>query len=296
MRMNLMERIRGIWFNMNRGHKDVLFRTIFGKRKYKKYALQLYNAVNNSNYTNEDDLEIITLENAVLFRVAEDVSYLMMGDLTLYEHQSTPNPNMPLRGLIYFGDLYNRYVRLYNVNIYGKSLKKIPTPQFIVFYNGMEEEPEVKKLKLSDAFMNPRSDGEFEWTATVYNINAGKNKDLFSKCEALKGYSIYVAKVRKFIYNLGMSRRMAVRRAVDECISEGILVDIFTEERAAIMMEALYTIYWDKYDEELREEGRAEGREEERRRLDCVIQEKDAEIIDLQTEIRRLRNELTHRD
>ena len=122
-----------IYFRINRRHKDRLFCTIFGKEKYKKYALSLYNAINKSTYTNEDDLEIVTLDDAIYVKMKNDVAYLFSGNLALYEHQSSVNPNLPLRGLMYFGDLYNKYIALGNYNIYGRKLIKIPTPQYVVF-------------------------------------------------------------------------------------------------------------------------------------------------------------------
>ena len=195
--------IEKLLYKVNRKHKDRLFCAIFGREKYKKYALQLYNAVNRSSYTNLSDLEIITLTDAVYMKMKNDVAYLVSNSMAVYEHQSTVNPNMPLRGFTYFGELYSKYVKMGHHNIYGKSLVKIPTPQFVVFYNGEEEYPEVNKLYLSDAFINKIPSGEFEWTATVYNINSGMNKDLMDNCEPLQGYSIFVEKIKKYRRNFG---------------------------------------------------------------------------------------------
>ena len=44
--------------NVNSKVKDSLFRKLFGEDK--KNALSLYNALNNSNYDNEDDLYFTT--------------------------------------------------------------------------------------------------------------------------------------------------------------------------------------------------------------------------------------------
>ena len=251
--------IRKLLYRINRKHKDMLFCTIFGREKYKKYALQLYNAVNKSSYTNVSDLEIITLTDAIYMKVKNDVAYLVSGNMAIYEHQSTVNPNMPLRGFTFFGELYSKYVKTGHLNIYGKTLVKIPTPQYVVFYNGEDKCPEVTKLRLSDAFLNKTSDGEFEWTATVYNINPGMNKELMDHCEPLRDYMVFIEKVRR--YKQFLSIEEAVDRAVRECIEEDVLADVLLEERSAVMLEILTTFDKKAYEDGLREEGREEGRD-----------------------------------
>ncbi|MBR2186500.1 MAG: hypothetical protein IJ857_04105, partial [Lachnospiraceae bacterium] len=249
-------------YRINRNHKDRLFCTVFGKERYKKYALDLYNAVNGSNYTDLSDLEIITLENVVYIKMKNDAAYLIGGNIALYEHQSSINRNMPIRGFIYLGELYSQILKRDKSKIYNETLVKIPTPQYIVFYNGEDEYPEVSKLKLSDAFINPRDDNEFEFTATVYNINLGKNKKLLDSCTPLKGYSIFVDRVRN--YSKTMEPEQAIEKAVNECIEEGILKDVLERERSAVMLDILTTFDEKSYAEGLREEGREEGRKEER--------------------------------
>ena len=81
-----------------------------------------------------------------------DISFLIDSTLNLYEHQSTWNPNMPLRGLGYFARLYEDYVRLNELNIYSETRIKMPKPQYFVFYNGTKAEPDRQILKLSDSF------------------------------------------------------------------------------------------------------------------------------------------------
>ena len=153
--------LRRALYNLNRKYKDTLFCKIFGREKYKRYALDLYNAVNNSSYTDLSELEIVTLDNAVYIKIKNDVAYLISGNISLYEHQSTINLNMPLRGFMYFGELYNKILKKDGKKLYNRKLIKIPTPQYIVFYNGEDDYPEESKLRLSDAFINPVSDGEY---------------------------------------------------------------------------------------------------------------------------------------
>ncbi len=272
---------RRIWYRINRRHKDKLFCTIFGTEKYKRYALELYNAVNGSHYRDLSDLEIITLENAVYIKMKNDLAYLVSDTIAVYEHQSTINLNMPIRGFMYFGELYSKLLKREGARIYNRKLIKIPTPQYIVFYNGTEDYPEYSKLRLSDAFMDPRDDHDYEFTATVYNINLGKNRELLDSCKPLRDYSTFVDKVR--INSLSMSLEEAVDVAVKDCINHGILKDVLSEERAAVMLEMLTEFDEKAYAEGLREEGREEGRAEERantewerRRADAAKAEADA--------------------
>ncbi|MBR4329738.1 MAG: hypothetical protein IKP71_07775, partial [Candidatus Riflebacteria bacterium] len=78
-------------------------------------------------------------------------------------------------------------------------LYSIPTPQFVVFYNGVDRNIADKTfLKLADAFEHKDKTNGFEWTATMLNINYGHNKELMLKCKKLEEYSEFVALVRKF--------------------------------------------------------------------------------------------------
>ena len=299
---NVLQRIR---YKVNPQVKDRLFCTIFGKEKYKKYALELYNAVNGSEYDDLSDLEIITLSDAVYLKMKNDVAYLISGTIALYEHQSTINLNMPVRGFMYMGELYSKILKRQNARLYNTALIRIPTPQYIVFYNGTDEYPEKVKRRLSDAFIKPREDKDYEFTATVYNINPGKNKELLETCKPLKGYSFFIDKIR------ANSRTMIAEEAVDsavrECVDKGILKDVLSEERAAVMLEMLTTFDEKEYLEGLKEEARdaglkegrekglKEGREEERvntererRRADAA----EAELSDYKAELSDYKAEL----
>ncbi len=288
MKVNWFKRV---WYRVNRNYKDRLFCKIFGREKRKKYALELYNAINGSDYSRIEDLEIITLEDAVYIKMKNDVAYLINGTIAVYEHQSSINRNMPLRGFMYMGELYSKILKRQKAKIYNTTLVKVPTPQYIVFYNGTDDYPEYSKLKLSDAFIN----NDYEFTATVYNINYGKNTALLDSCKPLKGYSYFVDRVR--IYNDSMPIEQAVDEAVRECIEKDILVDVLEEERSAVMLEML--TYFDEkgYEEglreEAREEGRKEGREEERANTERERKRADnaeARADDLRAELEKYRS------
>ena len=230
---------------VNRIHKDSLFRFLFGDEKNKTNLLQLYNALNNSNYTNPDELEITTIKNVLYMKMKNDVSFILDHQMVLFEHQSTYNPNMPLRGLLYFAELYQEYVCKDDNSIYGPTLLKIPTPRFVVFYNGLDKNiGERLELRLSDAFeYKDKTDG-FEWTATMLNINYGHNKEIMLKCKVLEDYSILIDLIRRNTSS-GDDIRTAVKKAISYCIENDILKDFLSSERAEVEKVILT-----EYDEE----------------------------------------------
>ena len=116
----------------------------------KEDLLSLYNAINGTSYSNPDDLEVATLENALYLSMKNDMAFLLDVVLNLYEHQSTFNPNMPTRALLYFAKLYEKYIAIHEINIYSSAPKRLPFPQHIVFYNGTKDEPDRQTLRLSD--------------------------------------------------------------------------------------------------------------------------------------------------
>ena len=221
-----------------RNHKDRLFRMIF---REKKELLSLYNAVNGTSYTNTEELEIVTLENAIYMNMKNDLAFIMDSYLNLYEHQSTYSPNMPLRDLFYIAKELQGQID--HRDLYRNTLIKIPTPRFLVFYNGSEEQAEKKYLRLSDAFQKSMDDPDLELVVTMLNINLGKNRELLNQCQTLKEYAIYVKKVRT--YAKSMKVEEAVDRAVTECINEGILREFLLQNRKEAVEMSIF-----EYDEE----------------------------------------------
>ncbi len=228
----------------NRNHKDRIFCMIFGYEKYKSNLLDLYNALNDTNYTNLDDLEITTMENALFMNMKNDVSCIIANNIALFEHQSTWSPNMPLRGFMYFSDLFNKYVSNYQLKLYGEKLIKLPTPQYYVLYNGRKNIPDRQILKLSDAFIVPPRDGIFEWTATILNINYGHNEKLLSACKPLREYAIFISTIQAYKQNFA-DKNTAIENAIDDCVAKNILRDFLLERKA----EAMHTLLTE-YDEE----------------------------------------------
>ena len=243
---------------VKRKYKDILFRYVF---KDKKEILQLYNAINHSNYTNPDDLIITTMENIIYIGMKNDLSFMIANDLNLYEHQSTLNENLPLRGLLYFAKMYESYIEEHKMNRYQKKRLKLPFPRFIVFYNGEEKIPEELYMRLSDSFEKREEKPAVECVAKFININYGHNQELLNNCKRLHDYSYFVACVREGLKN-GLAQKEAVVCAVEECINKGVLEDILLKHRAEVMDMFLTTFDKKMYEEALRDEGRDEAAKE----------------------------------
>ena len=253
-----------------RTYRDSLFRTIFGGKdeRSKRWLLSLYNALSGKNHTNIEDLEITTLEDVIYVSMKNDLSFLIHSQMCLYEHQSTVNPNMPLRGLLYFSQLYQQYIDKHKKNLYGCVLVKIPAPQFIVFYNGDKEQSDIVEYKLSDAFITDVSSkdretygADFEWTATVININKNHNESLSKNCEPLYYYCEFVNQVKENL-SQGMTFDSAVNEAVDFAIKSDFLEGFFREKRMKILDDIYTEFDQESYDETLRNDGRIEGARE----------------------------------
>ena len=225
----------------NRNYKDTVFRMLFSDRKN---LLSLYNAVNQSNYKNPEDLEIVTLENAIYMGIKNDLAFIMDTNLYLYEHQSTYNPNMPLRDLFYICSEYQKLVD--KKSLFSSTLQKIPAPNFIEFYNGSTVISDCTELRLSSAFECLTGEPKLELIVTVLNVNEGHNADLMQHCSMLKEYAQYVARVRHYASDMPLNQ--AVKRAVDECIREGILAEFLARYRNEVISMSIF-----EYDKELEE-------------------------------------------
>ena len=244
---------------VNRNYKDRLFRLFFGDEKNKANTLALYNALNHSSYSDEEDLEITTIEDAIYIKMKNDISFVIADTMNLYEQQASHNPNMPLRGFIYYGSLYAKYLETNRLTPHVSTLVKLPTPNYIVFYNGTAKRPAVEKLRLSDAFQIPDDRGEFEWTATVINLNHDDNTGLLQSCKPLSDYTTLVSKIQA--YQKTMPITEAVNKAIDDCITEGILAEFLQAHRAEVLDMYLSEVNEDILRERLMEEGEQKAHE-----------------------------------
>ena len=244
----------------NRQYKDTVFRMLFSE---KENLLSLYNAVTGSHYQNAEALKIVTLENAIYMGMKNDLAFMLETNIYLYEHQSTINPNIPLRDLIYIGIEYQQFVN--DKSLYLSKLQKIPAPKFMVFYNGTDAVDDRIELRLSEAYEHLAGEPDLELKVLMLNVNEGHNKDLMEQCQTLKEYAIYVARVRKYASALNLND--AVERAITECIKEGILVDFLRKNRSEVKMVSIleYDKEWEEKKlrkaeyEACKEEGKNEG-------------------------------------
>lgn len=225
----------------------------------KKDLLDLYNAVNGTAYDNVDELTIYTLEDAIYISYKNDVSFLVYDILNLYEHQSTLNPNMPIRGLIYFVRNYEAYIEQNHLDIYGNVLQKLPLPQYVVFYNGTADAPEKQFLSLKDAFpVYPGKEPCLDCTLTMLNINYGHNKELMDRCQKLKEYALFIHHIRMNVKN-NLALEDAVSASIDICIGQHILEDFLVKHRAEVEMSVLSSFNQEDHDRILKEASRKEG-------------------------------------
>ncbi|MCH5250642.1 MAG: Rpn family recombination-promoting nuclease/putative transposase [Lachnospiraceae bacterium] len=238
--------------------KDRLFRFIFDKDR--DALLQLYNALNGTDYTDASKLQVVTIESAVYVVMKNDLAFMVAGVLNLYEHQSTYNPNMPVRFLIYLAQEYQKIIEEAEESLYGTRRISLPTPQCIVFYNGEKEMPEESILRLSDAFENKELEADVELKVRMLNINYGHNSDLVAKCHILEEYARFVEVSRNYATD-GENIENVLNNVIDYCIENGILSEFLRKYRAEVVGMLLEEFDVDKYERSLRAEGREEGYE-----------------------------------
>ena len=279
-----------------RQYKDNVFCLLY---RDKNNLLDLYNGLNDTNYTNVDDLTVTTLKGGVYMKYKNDASFVFGQDLYMFEQQSSRNPNMPLRFLHYLSDVYRQMYT--NSDLHRSTMLKIPVPHFVTFYNGKQPLETESILRLSDMYEKKIDCPELELMVRVININTGaiinqklldtekndiingtnqsddfdkSNKNInvgnatnshtyssefLSKCETLKDYMTFVNKVRVKTDIEKIDIRTAVIEAVDECIAENVLSEFLKNHREEVITVSIY-----EYDEEghleiVKEEGRQLG-------------------------------------
>ena len=225
--------------NVTSKFKDNVFCMLY---RDKRNLLELYNALNNSAYTNVDDLQVTTLNGGSYMKYKNDASFLLCMSLYMFEQQSSKNPNMPLRFLHYVSDVFRELFS--NSMLHRRSMIKIPVPHFVTFYNGLEKWIEDEdEIRLSDMYEIPTDNPELELKVRVININ--KDVHILNKCKTLRDYMTFVNKVRFKMGVEGDDVRIAVTEAMNECIDENILVDFFEQHREEVVEVSIYD-----YDEE----------------------------------------------
>ncbi|MCM1046849.1 MAG: hypothetical protein NC433_00290 [Clostridiales bacterium] len=250
---------RGLGFirrrKVQRTIKDRLFRFLFEKDR--EALLQLYNALNGTDYRDASSLQVMTIENAVYVSMKNDIAFVIAGTLNMYEHQSTYNPNMPVRMLIYLAVEYEKLIEQTEVSLYGAKKLMLPTPQCVVFYNGEKEIPEEQVMFLSDLYENKERKADLELRVRLLNINHGHNTELMNKCRVLDEYAKFVDIARAYIAE-GSERNEALSMAIDYCIDHNILSEFLRKYRAEVLGMLLEEFDVKKYEKSLKEEGREE--------------------------------------
>ena len=248
----------------NREYKSSVFIMLFSDPKV---LLTLYNAVNGTEYKNADDLVINTLEgdsgtvSGVFSGMKNDISFVFHSSLNLYEHQSTNPTNIPVRFLLYLSDLIKNTVT--RTKLYGTGKVLLPTPRFVVFYNGSSKMQDVETYRLSDLFEISEKDPSLDLKVTVYNINSQHNKVLMERCRYLAEYALFVDRARNALADKKTenAKRVALEDTIDGCIRDNILQDFLTQNREAILMSYYWEYNQEEHDAAMRDDGIEEGRE-----------------------------------
>ena len=249
--------------NENRKNKDTVFTDLFYSDKYaKRNLLSLYNALFEDDLQDENLIEQVRLENVLFQNMQNDISFLVKDrKIVLGEHQSTVNQNMPLRSLMYIGREYEKIVD--PDKRYARKLIKIPTPEFVTFYNGEEDLPEESVLRLSDAFIDKEEKSSLELCVRIININHPKGHAILKRCGILNEYSAFVEETRRF-----KGDEASLEKAVKSCIKKGILEEYLNRKGSEVvnmlMMEYDYEKDMRAQRAEAEEIGEKKGKERER--------------------------------
>ena len=246
---------------LNRDHKDRLFSFLFGHESNKEWTLSLYNAVNDTSYTDPQAILFTTIDDAVYMGMKNDLSFILFHVMNIYEQQSTYNPNMPVRQLMYAGKLYDKYIQQNKLNIYGKRIVRLPIPKLVVFYNGTDQEDD-QILELSDAFDPDASavDPDIAVRVRMININYGHNQKLLRACQPLAEYAWLVEQVRKNRSHMDIEH--AVDKAIDDMPGTYAIRPFLIGNRAEVKDMCITEYNEAETLQMIREEERAEGRAE----------------------------------
>ena len=244
----------------NTEYKDRLFNFIFGSEENKAWTLSLYNAVNRSNHSDPNDIQITTIREVMYLGMHNDVSFLIMAEMNLYEQQSNYNPNMPLRMMQYVANLFEKYVVQNRLNKYGSTLIKLPVPKLVVFYNGRREMPDEVTLRLSDSFPEGAS-SDIEVRVRMLNVNYGRNRELLEACRPLDEYAWLVNRVREILKKekLESSLDRAITEMPDHFVIKTFLMAHRSEVKGMLLTEYNEAEAMELFREEGRKEGRVDG-------------------------------------
>ena len=236
---------------LNRKYKDSVFRMIFSE---KDKLIELYNAIFDTDYTEDDSVDITTIEDVIFKTMKNDISFVMDGKFVLLiEHQSSINNNMCLRDLLYADELIRRMID--PKDLYKESPVKIPNPKFVVLYNGERYMSPFDEKKLSDNFLNEEPEYSLQLKLDVYNINIDAGSKLLEKSPTLKQYSMFVERVRRYSKNKETLNERDMVEIMESCIKDGILPEFLSKYGR----EAVGMMFKELTQEEAREMSRQDG-------------------------------------
>lgn len=242
---------------VNKKHKDRLFNFIFGREENREWTLSLYNAINGSHYTDASQIEFNSLEDVLYLDMKNDTSFIISDIMSVYEHQSSFNPNIPLRMLEYVGALFSGYVAKNRFNKYGSAQIRLPAPKLVVFYNGEQKKEDETILLLSDSFSEGnKNNTDIEVRVRMLNVNYGHNRDLMETCRPLHEYAWFINEIRgnqKF-YDLKQSVHAAVQAMPDDFLIKAFILKHKAEVEG--MLDTEYNV--EEVKELFKEEARAE--------------------------------------
>lgn len=249
-----------------RAFKDRLFCRLFSEREA---ALSLFNAASGTAYTDMQELQITTLEDSLYPGMKNDLAICFHDSITLFEQQSSVNPNMPLRGLLYFARQYQNWLTAHEMDLHAGNLICIPSPRYYVLYNGPQGQPKTSLSRLSDSFLG-QAEG-YEWTAQLLNINAGAAHPILERCPLLCDYSLFVQEVREAGAS-GVSLAKALGQAIDTCIAKDILKPYLTKHKAEVTQMLLTEFNQELHERTVRREGFEDGfRQGQTELLSCLL-------------------------
>jgi len=248
----------------NTKYKDSVFSLLFSDPDLLR---ELYCALEGVTLPPDIPVTINTLRDALFMGRINDISFEIGGKLViLIEHQSTINPNMALRLLLYIARVYEKLIG--DKKIYTSNLIPIPRPEFFVLYNGISPYPDEKTLKLSEVFESVVSLGipekgkpSLELIVKVININQGRNENIVKKCKTLNGYCAFIGKVREYEKE-GSSKEEAMKKAVIYCRDHDILKEFLKKNSSEVINMLLTEWNFDDAKQVWFEEGMEKSKEE----------------------------------
>jgi hypothetical protein len=259
--------------NVNKKYKNSVFSLLYEDTDALR---ETYLALPGTSIGENEKIELNTLTNVLFMEQINDVSFTVGNRLVvLFEHQSSVNPNMPLRVLLYIARLYEKNIE--RKKLYSKKKIEIPKPEFYVLYNGVDPFPEQATLKLSDAFKE-KTNIALELEVKVYNINEGHNKEILKKSKSLSGYALFVEKVREFSRESGSFEEGMVQ-AIDWCEKHDVLAAFLKQHDSEVRNMLITEWNTEEAKEVWQQEAREEAREEERKKSAAKIAQSEAKAV-----------------